>query len=129
MADLITTRARECPDAPAFTYVPERDSERVALTYAQIEARSQAVAVRLLEHAQPGDRALLLFPPGLDCIVAFFACLLVEGPVMRLERLSPATAPSALDSFSSLELSPPPSSSSALERPPSSSSLSSSSKD
>lgn len=89
MADLITARARERPDAPAFAYVPERGGDRAALTYAQVEARARAVAVRLLDHAQPGDRALLLFPPGLDCVVAFFACLLsgvVAVPLMVPRR-------------------------------------------
>ena len=64
MADLITARARERPDSPAFAYVPERSGERVALTYAQVDARARAVALPLLEQAQPGDRALLLFLPG-----------------------------------------------------------------
>ncbi|KIH99630.1 hypothetical protein LP52_07010 [Streptomonospora alba] len=44
------------------------------LSYGELAERARAVAAPLREIAAPGDRALLLFPPGLDFVVALFAC-------------------------------------------------------
>src|SRR5262249_19806915 len=40
----------------------------------ELEQRVRAVGARLQDAATPGDRALLLYPPGLDFVVALFAC-------------------------------------------------------
>ena len=58
---------------------------------AELYARARAVAVSLAERGQKGDRAVLLFSPGLDFIVAFFACLLagvIAVPLMVPRRAS-----------------------------------------
>ena len=46
-------------------------------TYAELDARARADRRRRCASAacSPGDRALLLYPPGLDFIPAFFGCL------------------------------------------------------
>ncbi len=49
--------------------------EQHSLTYSQLNARARSTAATLLEHCAPGDRALLIYPPGLDYIVALFACM------------------------------------------------------
>lgn len=49
--------------------------EEQSLTYAQVDRLARSTAVCLLEHCSPGDRALLIYPPGLDYIVALFACM------------------------------------------------------
>src|SRR3954447_5245355 len=89
MAELLAIRADQAPDAPAFTWLPGREGEPAALTFAQTRQRAHAVATELLRHAAPGDRALLLFPSGLDCVVAFLACLaagVVAVPMMVPRR-------------------------------------------
>src|SRR5581483_2294819 len=50
------------------------DKEQV-LTYEQVDQRARSTASTLLRHCSPGDRALLIYPPGLDYIVALFACM------------------------------------------------------
>jgi acyl-CoA synthetase (AMP-forming)/AMP-acid ligase II len=45
------------------------------LTYGELEQRARAIASELLHHASPGDRALLVFPPGIDFVTAMFGCL------------------------------------------------------
>ncbi len=45
------------------------------LTYAELHRRSRALARALLVRKLRGERVLLPFPPGLDFIVAFVACL------------------------------------------------------
>ncbi len=79
----------EKPDAKAFVFVPERGNARLHLTYGELHRRAHAVAARLARHAVKGDRALLLFPPGLDFIVAFFGCLtagMIAVPLMVPRR-------------------------------------------
>lgn len=51
----------------------DEDLER--LTIADLARRAKAIAARLQILAQKGDRALLLFPPGLAFVEAFFGCL------------------------------------------------------
>jgi acyl-CoA synthetase (AMP-forming)/AMP-acid ligase II len=79
----------EKPDAKAFVFVPERGNAHLHLTYGELHRRAHAVAARLARHAVKGDRALLMFPPGLDFIVAFFGCLtagMIAVPLMVPRR-------------------------------------------
>nr|VFJ54821.1 MAG: AMP-binding enzyme [Candidatus Kentron sp. FW] len=46
-----------------------------ALTYKQLDLRARAIAVRLQGMTTPGERALLVYPSGLDFISAFLGCL------------------------------------------------------
>jgi amino acid adenylation domain-containing protein len=70
---LLRDRADTEPDRTAFVFATE-DGE-ISLTYAQLDERARSVAVELGRQADPGGRALLLHSPGVDYIVAFFACL------------------------------------------------------
>ncbi len=49
--------------------------EELSLTYAELDQLARSTAASLLQHCSPGDRALLIYPPGLDYIVALFACM------------------------------------------------------
>ncbi len=40
-----------------------------------LDRRARAIAVQLRAHCVPGDRALLVFPAGLDFLTSFFGCL------------------------------------------------------
>ncbi len=63
------------PDARAFTWLAENSDAYDELTYAQLAARAGVIAARLRQSAQPGDRALLLYGPGLEFVAAFLGCL------------------------------------------------------
>ncbi|MDY7092284.1 MAG: amino acid adenylation domain-containing protein, partial [Acidobacteriota bacterium] len=58
-----------------YRFLDSAGEEAQVLTYASLRNQARALAARLLTVAEPGDRALLLFPPGLDFIVSFVACL------------------------------------------------------
>jgi len=45
------------------------------LSYGELDQRARSVAAVVQQLAKPGDRALLLYPPGLEFITAFFGCL------------------------------------------------------
>ncbi|MFC8047166.1 fatty acyl-AMP ligase [Nocardia sp. NPDC057353] len=95
LPDVLRERARTAPAATAYVFLDEHGAETAALTYAGLDLRARAVAARLAAVAGPGDRALLAFPPGLDFVVAFFACLyagVIAVPVQppRRGRAHPA---------------------------------------
>jgi acyl-CoA synthetase (AMP-forming)/AMP-acid ligase II len=73
LVDLLRRRAAERPDDTAYVFREDGERETGRLTHAELDRRARAIAARLAGHA--GARALLLFPPGLDYIAAFFGCL------------------------------------------------------
>ena len=76
LVDLLGHRAHHQPTDRAYTFLLESGEEEAYLTYQQLDRAARSVAVQLSEAgALPGDRVLLLYPPGLDYIVAFFGCL------------------------------------------------------
>ena len=75
LVDLLSSRARERPKDLAYTFAADGEGEEARLTYGALDAASRAIATVLREHVETGERALLLYPSGLDFIVAFFACL------------------------------------------------------
>ncbi|HET6377221.1 MAG TPA: amino acid adenylation domain-containing protein [Methylocella sp.] len=71
-------RARACGEEAgkfAFVFLGNGENETARLTFAELDRSARAVAVHLLELAKPGERALLLYPPGLEFIAAFLGCL------------------------------------------------------
>ncbi len=75
LIDLIQYRANYQPEQTAYIFLQNGKNESRRLTYQQLKQQAQQIAVYLQNRTQPGDRALLLYPPGLDFIIAFFACL------------------------------------------------------
>ncbi len=99
LVDVLRHWAVEQPNDPAYIFLPDRGAQRLSLSFAELHARAQAVAMRLAERGEKGDRAVLLFSPGLDFIVAFFACLLagvIAVPMMIPRRASSRDASAAI---------------------------------
>jgi acyl-CoA synthetase (AMP-forming)/AMP-acid ligase II len=97
--DALRRRAAEQPNDPAYIFIPDRGTERISLSFAQLYARAGNLARRLTERGEKGDRAVLLFSPGLDFIVAFFACLIagvIAVPMMVPRRASSRDASAAI---------------------------------
>jgi acyl-CoA synthetase (AMP-forming)/AMP-acid ligase II len=75
LVDILRRRAAYNADALAYTFLIDGEREGARLTYADLDRDARAIAVTLRDRGiRPGDRALLLFPPGLDFIGAFFGC-------------------------------------------------------
>ena len=99
LVDLLDRRATERPDAKAFVFVPERGGAHIHLTFAELQRRARAVAARLARRTVAGDRAVLLFAPGLDFIVAFFGCLaagVIAVPLMVPRRTASRDSSAAI---------------------------------
>jgi len=72
---LITSR----PNFVAFRFLHEiKEGSVSSLTYKELGRRAKALAFVLKEKTVSGDKALLLYPSGLDFIVALFACLYAD---------------------------------------------------
>jgi acyl-CoA synthetase (AMP-forming)/AMP-acid ligase II len=75
LVELLSYRAHNQPDQRVFTFLRSGEVETAALTYAELHLQAQTIAAKLQLSVPPGERALLLFQPGLEFIVAFFGCL------------------------------------------------------
>jgi acyl-CoA synthetase (AMP-forming)/AMP-acid ligase II len=73
--DVLGRWAFERPEQLALSFVVEGTTEIERLTYGELDRRARTIAGHLGSQLQPGDRALLLFPPTLEFVSAFFGCL------------------------------------------------------
>ena len=62
------------PDEASFYYLVDGESKEIKWTYAQLDEQARKIAARLLAMGLRGQRALLLYPPGLEFVAAFFGC-------------------------------------------------------
>ena len=80
LVDLLDYRAERQPHEVVFRFLGGDGAEDGTLDFAELRLRARAVATAIRAHAEIGDRAVLLVPPGLDYVTAFFGCL-VAGVV------------------------------------------------
>lgn len=62
----------------AYVFLRDDLSTSDSLTFAQLGVECRALAARLRSVAPAGSRVLLAFPPGLDFVRAFWACVLAD---------------------------------------------------
>ncbi|HEX6292788.1 MAG TPA: AMP-binding protein, partial [Herpetosiphonaceae bacterium] len=75
LVEVLRLRSAETPDRTAYTFLIDGETTEATLTYQEIDDRARAIGAHLQSLVAPGERALLMFPPGLDYIAAFFGCL------------------------------------------------------
>lgn len=75
LIDLIRHHGERRPDKTSFVFLEDGEKESSVLTFGQLEQRVRAVAAQLQELGATDQRALLLYPPGLDFIIAFLGCV------------------------------------------------------
>ncbi len=63
------------PEHVAYRFLVDGEDETLTLTYRQLDERVRACAAKLASLGLRGQRALLMYPSGLEFIVAFFGCL------------------------------------------------------
>jgi acyl-CoA synthetase (AMP-forming)/AMP-acid ligase II len=94
-------RAAEEPGRLAYLYLADGEGSEHRFSYGELDARARAIAALLQDHGvRQGDRVLLLYPPGLDYIGAFYGCLFAgavavpayaprpKGPDFRLNAIA-----------------------------------------
>jgi acyl-CoA synthetase (AMP-forming)/AMP-acid ligase II/acyl carrier protein len=75
LVDLLQTQASELGDRIAFRFLVDQSGDEICLSFQQLHERAMAIGAELQSMAAQGERALLIFPPGLEFITAFFGCL------------------------------------------------------
>ena len=75
VVDILRYRSLKTPHTQAFTFLEDGDTQESTLTYYELDRRSRAIATQLQTEGLSGERAILLYPPGLDYLSAFFGCL------------------------------------------------------
>ncbi len=75
LLELSRRRAEAQPEALAYTFLVDGETEEACLTYAGLDARARAIGGLLQELGARGEPVLLLYPPGLDYVTAFLGCI------------------------------------------------------
>ena len=75
LVELLQRRALNQPDFPGYTFLVDAETKEANLTHGELHKQACAIAALLQSAVMAGERALMLFPPGLDFLAAFFGCL------------------------------------------------------
>ena len=75
LVELLSYRAYHQPNQTAFIFLKNGESELESLTYQELDTKARAIASQLQQLKATNERALLLYPPNLEFIAAFFGCL------------------------------------------------------
>ena len=75
--DVLRAQAGKRPDELAFRFLATGDAQGPAetLTFGALDRRARALAAHLADEGLAGQPAVLLYPPGLEFVAAFFGCL------------------------------------------------------
>jgi acyl-CoA synthetase (AMP-forming)/AMP-acid ligase II len=71
--DMIQRHAQAMPDRLVFLFLEQGEIEAERLTFAELERSARQIAAHLQSICEPGERALLILPTGLDFVKAISA--------------------------------------------------------
>lgn len=75
LVELLEHRAAHQGEDIGFRFLVDGEKESIEWTYADVDRKARAIAASLQAMELEGERALLLYPSGLDFVAAFFGCL------------------------------------------------------
>lgn len=75
LCDVLRWRAEHQPDQTAYMFLRDGGSSEAVLTYRDLDMRARAIAGYLQSRMAPGERLLLVFPPGLEFVQSFWGAL------------------------------------------------------
>lgn len=75
LIEMLRWRALRHPEQQIHTYLLDGETEGDHLTHVALDGQARSIAALLQSHRAGGERALLLYPAGLEFIAAFFGCL------------------------------------------------------
>ncbi|MEA5602496.1 non-ribosomal peptide synthetase [Nostoc sp. UHCC 0252] len=109
VVELLNLRSSTQPNRDAFTLLLDGEAEQGTLTYQELDRLARRIAAQLQALGLTGERALLLYPAGLDFLVAFFGCLYagvvaVTAYPPRNERNTPRIRAIAKDAQAAIAL-------------------------
>ncbi len=80
--DVLENRAKLTGDKIAYRFIEGNSNVSAvhSITFKQITTEAKNIAKQLLDNnIKVGDRVLLIYPPGIELLTAFYACLYVGG--------------------------------------------------
>ncbi|UUL82312.1 non-ribosomal peptide synthetase [Sphingomonas qomolangmaensis] len=75
LVDVLRATVDSRPHALAFRFLDPEGTGIEEWTYAEVDSRARAIAAHLAGTLPAGERALLLYPSGLEFVAAFLGCL------------------------------------------------------
>ncbi len=99
LVDLLRTRAQTHGSRPAFTYLKDGEQPDEAWSYEELDRRARQIAAVLQQTGGEGDRAILLYAPGLAFVAAFFGCLYAKRIAVPMSPPSASRLPRELPRF------------------------------
>ncbi len=110
LVDVLRNRATERGETCAYTFLEDGSVLASRITYGFLDERARALAARIQALGRLGERAILLFPAGLEFLVGFFGCLYagvigIPTPppeASRLKRTGPRLSAIAADAQATL---------------------------
>lgn len=116
LVDILHWRALHQPDLRLYTFLVDGETDEAVMTCAELDRRARAIAKVLQDADLVGERALLLYPPGLEYIAGFFGCLyagVVAVPAYppepaRLDRTLPRLQAMVADADATVALTTSP---------------------
>lgn len=72
--ELLQKQTKQQKNKIAFRFFTQEETPAIQLTYGQLFEKVTCLANYLQKLAQPGDRILLILPPGIDYVVSLLAC-------------------------------------------------------
>ncbi|ACE85089.1 non-ribosomal peptide synthetase [Cellvibrio japonicus] len=75
LAHALRAKAEYMPDSTALYFLNDQGDGARQLSYYELDRQARTIAAVIQTMASPGDRAILLFPSGVDYVAAFFGCL------------------------------------------------------
>ena len=75
LVEILRWRALQQPEQRTYTYLLDGEAEGDHLTHAELDRQARSIGALLQSYGASGERALLLYPTGLEFIAAFFGCL------------------------------------------------------
>jgi 8-amino-7-oxononanoate synthase/acyl carrier protein len=75
LIELLQHRALHQGDDIGFRFLVDGERQTIEWTYADLDRKARTIAASLQSMGLEGERALLLYPSGLEFVAAFFGCL------------------------------------------------------
>src|SRR5262245_47155678 len=75
LVEVARAHAATLPEQVAIRFLEDGEDRETVVTYSELDRQARRIAAALLQIGAPGERALLLYEPGIDYIFAYVGCL------------------------------------------------------
>jgi acyl-CoA synthetase (AMP-forming)/AMP-acid ligase II len=75
LVHLLMARANQQPNQIAYTFLLDGEERSISVSYGELDRRARELGALLQGLKLTGERAILMYPSGLEFIIAFLGCL------------------------------------------------------